>query len=356
MMSINAQAEFNPESFAQELAIIKKNNNLASIAVAVVSDGNVLFKETSGLTDVNGNKKIDGDTKFQIASLSKAFLGSLLAILVDQQQLNWSQIVSLAVKEFQISNPTYNQQLSFHHIAAMQSGLPAYAGKEEIKNASNRQEILKIFNQIDSLNAPGEHFTYQYALLSVLEEIVKRKSGLEWEKFLQRKIIEPLKLINTGIDITQANLDNVAKPLDEHNQLIDFESFKVNSAAGLYSSLNDMIRWVQFHLRDGTIGNKAIISKTEINNMRKSFTPIVASDHLLEEDGNITERAYGYFWQNYRYGSNNKFRVIEHTGNCRGASAIISFVPSKKIGIIVLINKFSVATEQIRSKFLQQLN
>jgi CubicO group peptidase (beta-lactamase class C family) len=359
MLSFPAIANLNHAQifiFDKEVDKIINEQKVPGAAIAIVSDEKIIFKKFIG--DTENKQKIAGDTIFQLASLSKGFLGSLLSIMVENKQFNWDKIVTKELKDFKLKNSDYTQRLTFHDIASMQTGLPEFAGKEFLMDATSRQEIITNIAKVDSLFAPGEKsFSYQYSILAVFEELIKKKTGIEWEKFLQKKILDPLKLVNTGTDIhSLSNKNNLAQAYNDTNQPIDWSKFKVNSAAGIYSSLNDLTKWLQLHIKGGNIGNKQLISQAEINKMRLSYTPINDYNGYLIQNPFIEALSYGRFWKNYLYNTKNqKLKVIEHNGNCEGAANIISFIPDKKIGIIVLTNKFTSSAELIRNEFLKIL-
>jgi CubicO group peptidase (beta-lactamase class C family) len=114
---------------------------------------------------------------------------------------------------------------------------------------------------------------------------------------------------------------------------------------------------VQLHLRDGEINGRQLISKSEISKMRNSYSAIEELETNLANLNQVTDYSYGRFWRNYFYHtiSGAHLKVIEHTGVSAGSSSIISFIPVKKIGIIVLTNKQTSVPLIIRAKFLQYL-
>ncbi len=357
MLAYQAQANDSMcNSLLPQAAEILIANNVDAGAIAIVGAEKVLCKKFIGRMPHNSNM-VSGDTIFPIASLSKGFLGGLLAIMAEEKQFNWEQIASEQLKEFKLKNSSYSNMLSFHHIASMQSGLPEYAAREFIGNANNRSDIIASIAQVESIAAPGSgKFSYQYALLAVLEEIIKKRVGYEWDKLLQKKLLDPLKMINTGIDITSLrDHRNVVLTFDHEDNLLEYEHFKVPSAAAMYSSVNDLAKWVQLHLRDGEINGRQLISRSEISKMRNSYSAIEELEVNLANLNQVTNYAYGRFWRNYLYHTTRgaNLKVIEHTGVSSGSSSIISFIPAKKIGIIVLTNKQNSTPLTIRTKFLQ---
>lgn len=354
LLSNNALGSFDNNQ-CKELIIeaekIIDQESLPGIAMAILDEEKTLCKKFYGYVNKSG-KKIAGDTIFPIASLTKGFLGSILSIMSDQKQFNWNWIISEELKEFKLKNHKYNQELSFHHLASMQTGLPAFAMKDYLEKENNPQDIIANIPLIDSIYPPGiGKFAYQYALLVVFEEMIKKRTGQEWDKLLQKKILDPMKLINTGIDITSLkNKSDVVVTYNQNNEQIDWEKFQIKSAAGMYSSLDDLIRWTKLHIMDGNFDNKQLISKSEISKMRNNYTVIEDFQHLFLDMNYVKELSYGRFWRNYYY---KNFKIIEHNGLSSGSSSIICYIPNKKIAIAILTNKATNAPSLIREKFLQ---
>jgi len=78
-----------------------KTFNVAGTAVAIVKDGKVIHNKGYGVTSVKLKEKVNADTRFAIASNSKAFTAAALAILIDEGKLDWSDKVVDYIPELQ---------------------------------------------------------------------------------------------------------------------------------------------------------------------------------------------------------------------------------------------------------------
>ena len=81
-----------------------KTFNVPGIAVAIVKDGKVVISKGYGVTNINTQKKVDGNTLFGIASNSKAFTSAALAMLVEEKKLDWDDKVIKYIPEFKMYN------------------------------------------------------------------------------------------------------------------------------------------------------------------------------------------------------------------------------------------------------------
>ena len=75
------------------------------MAISVVKDGRVIFARGYGVRKLGGNARVDADTVFPIASITKAFNATALAILVDEGRLQWTDPVIKHIPEFQLLDP-----------------------------------------------------------------------------------------------------------------------------------------------------------------------------------------------------------------------------------------------------------
>ncbi|AIL65907.1 beta-lactamase/D-alanine carboxypeptidase [Rickettsiales bacterium Ac37b] len=317
---------------------------IPAIALGIIKKGSVIFKKTYGVCGYDNHLPINSKTLFQIASLSKGFLGILISMLVDNDILNW---------EDKISN------LSLKQIACMNTGLEENFGSTHLKENYNKHKFVQIlikellcYNKVLNID-----FSYQYAVLLLLEEIIESKTNVKWEQLLYSKILYPLHLYNTGTNITKkiSETKNIAIPYNNNNIKMNWETFQVNSAAGMYSCLDDMLVWLNFHLLEGIFDNKRIVSLIEMQKLYNIHTRVEKAQCVDDWDV-IVSTTYGYFWYNLNLSLGNKrLTIIEHNGDCCGMSSLISYIPQEQIGMVILTNKQTVGPYILRRKFLEHI-
>ena len=74
--------------------------NVPGVAVAIVQDGQIVFKKGFGTTRVKNGNPVDEETIFQLASLTKTFTAAALGIQVDQQKLSWDDELITHLPQF----------------------------------------------------------------------------------------------------------------------------------------------------------------------------------------------------------------------------------------------------------------
>ena len=91
-------AGFDVPSFESMADQLTYGNRVPGMAMAIVQGGKVLSARGYGVTDVNHPQPVDGHTVFRLASLSKAFAGTMAGLLVNDGVLRWdSKVVDLSL-------------------------------------------------------------------------------------------------------------------------------------------------------------------------------------------------------------------------------------------------------------------
>ena len=150
----------------------------------------------------------------------------------------------------------------------------------------------------------------------MLGKIIEGVSGQSYEAFLKQNIFDPLKMSNTGYDPNRTDLANGY--LDQSTTAAPLNVWLMFSAAGLYSTVEDLYRWDQ-----ALSTNRLLPQKTS----DMMFTPYVPSDR----DG----YGYGYGW----YISLDKPLIQKHPGHGNGFDATIRRYVDDRVTIIILTNR-----------------
>lgn len=101
--------------------------DVPGVGVAIVKDGEILLTKGYGIKRLGQPDPVDENTIFSIASNSKAFAATSLALLVEQGKLNWEDRVIKHLPWFAMSDDYVTQNLTVRDLLVHHSGLPAYA-------------------------------------------------------------------------------------------------------------------------------------------------------------------------------------------------------------------------------------
>ena len=356
---------------SQEIdAIVERamdNFTVAGVAVAVVKDGKIIHQKGYGIQSINSKKKVNENTNFGIASNSKAFTTTALAILVEEGKISWTDKVIKHLPEFKMYNDYVTQNFNIQDLLTHRSGLGLGIGDLMFFPDGSDftiNDIISSFQHFKPVSAFRTKFDYDNLLYLVAGEVIARVSGLTWEKFIKERIFDPLAMDNSYASLAYINdKSNVASPhlnKDQKLSLTDPEQWdpkKINGAAGgIYSNVNDIANWMLVNLNKGKYGanlGKQLFTEASQREIWKIHTTTNVNRNPRY---NSHFAGYGLGWGLTDVNGN---MVVSHTGGLIGMLSKTILVPDLNLGIIVLTNTyldgagvFSAVTQTILDKYL----
>ena len=330
------------------------------IAVCVIKDGKVIHSKGYGVRSLDTRQPVDEHTLFGIASNSKAFTTAALGMLVDEGKLSWDDKVRKFIPEFKLFDPYVTEEFTVRDLLCHRSGMGLGAGDLMFFPDSSDFTIPDILHNLQFLR-PVTSFRSQYAydnnLYIVAGEVVARVSGMSWEDFIEKKILQPLGMTHSAASYDR--LHDSSDVIDGHArvegkvQVIARSRSKVDHAAGgIYSSIADLSKWVQLHLAGGKYGDGQSLFSARV--LRERWSP----QTIIPLGG---PGAYNTHFQAYGLGfgiSDVKgYMQVSHTGGLEGMVTQITMIPELQLGIIVLTNQeegaaFTAITNQIKDGYL----
>ncbi len=133
-----------PPSFDAYISNVLKTFEVPGVSVAIVKDGKVILAKGYGVKRMDETAPINENTLFLIASNSKAFTATSLAILVEEGKLRWEDKVVQYLPWFKMSDDYVTNHLTVRDLLVHHSGLSAYAGDVMLfpPSSYSRREIL----------------------------------------------------------------------------------------------------------------------------------------------------------------------------------------------------------------------
>lgn len=318
---------------------------LAGIAIAVVKDGKVVHAKGYGVNSIKTKEKTDENTLFAIASNSKAFTTAALAILVEEGKISWDDKVVTHIPEFKMYDPYVTANFNIEDLLTHRSGLGLGAGDLMFfPDGSDHgiNDIVSSFQYMKPVSAFRTKFDYDNLLYMVAGEIVKRKSGLSWADFVEKRIMAPLNMKRSaGLINRLKDTKNVAAPHTAFgSELKQIEPYSksgdvLGAAGGIYSSVSDLSRWVMMHLNDGKLPDgKQLFSS---DNHAEMWRPHTNMGFSVKSDPRYKSHfsAYGLGWD---ITDKNSLIEISHTGGLPGMLSKVAMIPELNLGVIALTN------------------
>ncbi len=313
-----------------------KKLGIPGIAIAVVHQDQVVFKQGFGVREAGKPERIDADTVFQVASVSKPISATVLAALVGEGAVGWDNRVIDHDPGFRMFDPYVTRELTLRDLLCHRSGLPDHAGDLIEDLGYDRQEVLHRLRY----QRPDSSFRTQYAYnnfgYSEAGYATAKATGLEWEELARQKLFAPL-----GMNSSSYRFADCAQAKNRAllHVLVDGKWTAKNTrqpdaqapAGGASSTLNDLTRWVRLQLGAGKFDGKQLIAADAL---AETHAPQIVWN-LDPEQGRLSSYGLGWIVSVERGG-----RVFyKHSGEfALGVRSEVALMPSEGLGIVVLSN------------------
>lgn len=309
---------------AEQLMNSWYTNNDAGAAVAVLKNGQIVYKSFKGLSNIEYNIPISNKSAFELASCSKQFTGFAIAILIDKGKISLDD----DIRKFLPELPDYGKIITVENLVYHTSGLrnwDAMSNSMGLKSDDilTIDMVYKMIINATELNFnPSEKFSYTNTGYNLLALIIERVTNENFEKWMTENVFKPLGMYNTSIK------DNVNKVIpnkvssyyeDENGRKANTDNVSLMGSTSVYSCIDDLIKWVN-NLDEKQKGGKKVF---EFLN-RKT---------ILSNGETFNSYAFGNGFGNHKGISN-----IEHLGLVSGFRTAISRFPEQNLSVIFLTN------------------
>ena len=362
LITCNSFAQITEPQLDQLVENTLKSFDVPGIAVAVVKDGKIVLAKGYGVKSILSNEKVDANTLFGIASNSKAFTTAALAMLVDEGKLKWDDKVTQYLPEFKMYNEYVTNEFTIRDLVTHRSGLGLGAGDLMIwpdGSDFKAKDIIHNLQYLKPVSAFRTKYDYDNLLYIVAGEVIEKISGKTWCDFIEERIMKPLEMNNSAASYLRlkdtTNIIAPHVPTDGKLKIISrYKNHTFDAAAGIYSSVNDLSKWMILQLQNGKYGSEKqyqLFSKKEQNEMWSLQTIIPAN---TKPPYNTHFRGYGLGW----FLSDVKgYKEVTHTGGLEGIVTQTTLFPELNLGIVVLTNQqsgaaFTAITNTIKDSYL----
>ncbi len=242
-----------------------KQTGVPGAAVAVVSNGEVVFEEGYGVRDVTTEEPVDAGTVFQIASLSKPLSSSIVAkAITEDAELSWEDPVVEYLPDFALNDPYVTEHAKIADFFSHRTGIPTGGGDDLEDVGFDVDYIMSHMNQIPLASFRD---TYQYSNfgLTVGGEAVAASRGQTWVETAEELLFEPLGMTSTTTvhDEYLAADDRAAMHARTgegvYEQLFDRDADAEAPAGGVASTAGDIAKWMNMVLANGEVDGAEFI-------------------------------------------------------------------------------------------------
>jgi CubicO group peptidase (beta-lactamase class C family) len=294
-------------------------------ALAVIKEGQIVYKRGYGMADLDHDIPIKPDTPFHVASVSKQFAAFAILLLAQQGKLSLDDKVQKYITELR----EFDQPITIRHLLHHTSGLRdqwnllIMSGWRLGEDVVRDDDILDLVSRMKELNfKPGDQHAYSNTGYTLLAYIVKRVSGQSLREFAEANIFQPLGMTRTifrddhAIVVKQQAYAYNPGP---HGTLkLSVPNYDTVGASSLVTTVEDLARWDQ-NFYDKKVGGDWVIEQMQIRGQLN--------------DGEQISYARGVV-----IGSYKGLKVVEHSGGDAGYRSHLMRFPDQRFSLACLCN------------------
>lgn len=294
------------------------------IVVATVEKGKPVKIVTAGTT---GSKtSLDGNTAFEIGSITKVFTTALLADMVQRGEVRLDDPISKYLPSTVRVPARGGKQITLLDLATQSSGLPRLPNNlkpADMTNPYADYSVQQLYAFLSSYELPrdiGAQFEYSNLGVGLLGHVLSLRAGKSYEALVTERILGPLKMNDTRIVFTPEMREHLAAGHNAAGGVVaNWDLPTLAGAGALRSTVNDMAKFLAANLdsASGPVGRA----------LATAHTPRREAERQMK---------IGLGWLTL-----NQFGapLVWHNGQTGGYHSFIGFDPAKARGIVILINQ-----------------
>lgn len=281
--------------------------------VLMAQKNQILFQEAYGTSSFQYDIPMKTNTRFRIGSLTKAFTAMAILLLHKEGKLDIHQTIDGFLPDFK-----HAHRITIHHLLTNTSGLYNFTESPDywettMRKQTSLSDILLSVRDTPLNFKPGEKMAYSNTGYLVLTAIIEKTTELSYADFLQKRIFDPLGLVDTGVDDGRTVVKDLATGYTVWGDIKNAEYVDMSfplGAYGLYSNAADLFKWAR------ALRNFQLIDEELQRQMFSDF-----------------DQGYGYGWF-----IDTEKQIAGHFGDINGYVSHFALHLEEQLTVIVLSN------------------
>lgn len=301
----------------------------SGLVVGAIDVGGARRVVAYGMSGPNDATPLDGNSVFEIGSITKVFTGALLADMVRRGEVKLDDPVAKYLPSSVKMPARGGQQITLVDLATQSSGLPRMPSNFHPNDASNpyaEYSVQQMYDFLSGYELPrdiGSKYEYSNLGVGLLGHALARRAGMSYEALVTARILDPLGMRDTRITLTPAMRSHLAAGHDAAGKRVaNWDLPTLAGAGALRSTVNDMLKFLAA-------------------NLDSASTPLGPTLHVTHVSRHATDNpalSLGLNWHILKAPSGE---IVWHNGGTGGYRTYIGFDPVRRLGVVVLSNSGS---------------
>jgi CubicO group peptidase (beta-lactamase class C family) len=318
---------------------MRKEYNVPGVAIGIVQDGKVVMGQGFGVRELGKPEKVDGDTRFMIASNTKALTTLMLAKLVDAGKLDWNARAEDVYPPFKLGDAATTNKVLVKHLVCACTGVPRQDFEWLFEGEKQTPEsVMATLGTMQPTSGFGELFQYSNTMAAAAGYIGGQVAypgselGVGYDKAMQSLVFDPLGMNHTTFDYAKAQTGDYAAPHGyDFGHKVEVMGMGLNDtivssrpAGAAWSTVNDLLKYVQMEINLGLLPNgKRYIGEAALLQRREPQIALGVDKNyamalMVDKSDGVT--------------------VVDHGGDMGGFHSNMMWWPDQKVGAVILTN------------------
>lgn len=312
-----------------------KKHNVPGVSIALVDDQRVIWARGFGHADRERRIPATADTVYQAGSISKVLTAAAVMQLAEHGVMDLDEPIQRYLPEFSMRSRWGEAppSLSLRALLSHHAGLPTFY----LKGFFSRQplgEFVKALRDEHLAYPPDRVFNYSNLGPNLAGAAIERLTGKGFAAHMHEALLEPLGMANSAFELTPAIAARLARGYVK-SAPSDPITIRDVPAGGLFSSVNDLARFMRLVLAGGELDGRRILKPESVAEMLTPQYP----DRPLD----LGQR-FGLGWMLSGITVHGGGTVAWHNGGTKSFLGQMLLLPEKRLGVVVLANSDSAAS------------
>jgi CubicO group peptidase (beta-lactamase class C family) len=348
-----AEPGFNSQpdnAFLKKVAVdavkpMAADKHVVGVAIGII-DGDTKAVYGFGQKSAVDSAPPDGDTVYEIGSVTKVFTSLLFSMLVDEGKLRLDEPLQEALGP-KVVVPTYQgTPIRLVDLATHTAGLPGLPAESQTPMALwatltpgnpyayfPEERMLGALKTCPLASKPGTHNEYSNYGVMLLGNAVCRAAGSSYDELVRTRIAGPLGMANTAVTLSpeqaRRRVPGYAGYFDAGSRRLSYAASPwdfppgTEGAGALKSTVNDLLRFLSAQMQPSQDALGKAMENTQ---------------HPLRDTDDPDTRV-GLGWH-FRQTKDMAYPIVWHNGGTRGYSSFVAFCRERRTGVVLLSNSF----------------
>lgn len=327
------------ETFVQSLI---DTGSIPGIAIAITNKQGILYSKGFGVTNMQTKEKLQPSHIFHIASISKTFTATAVMQLVEKGKIDIDAALVNYLPYFRMDDERY-KMITIKQMLNHTSGMPDvedYEWEKGIDDEGAAERYTKSLTDMKLVSNPGAEYHYSNIAFDVMADLIAKVSGTSFEKYVKENILYPLDMVESSfyapeIKKSLRTSPHIGKP-PVVSSIYPYNRIHAPSST-LNTNVLELSHWAIANMNGGRYRDYQILSP-ETHLMMVTPTVNINNERKI---------SIGLSWFMYPYQGITNY---EHGGSDLGYRSLLTLIPEKHLGIIILSNLEEIRMYDARNK------